>query len=143
MKYILFLVLIVALIFTILYYDKKEAMLKHQLLATQNYNKNLKEQLKKYGKISDDIEIKFSIPSVTLGIIKEYSNVLLCPLDSSIIVCKQPIKMEVEIIDKAEISNTSWYYVSLPIDSNINCRGWVKEENFITPFSVKQKCIEG
>ena len=42
--------------------------------------------------------------------------------------------MEVYIIDEVKNNQTYWYYVSLPLDSNINSRGWICEEEFLTLY---------
>ena len=38
--------------------------------------------------------------------------------------------MEVKILDSAIINNKTWFYVSLPIDTPYNCRGWINKCTF-------------
>ena len=42
MKYIIFLILLIALIITIFYFDRKQSILKHQLLVANSQNNNLR-----------------------------------------------------------------------------------------------------
>ena len=38
--------------------------------------------------------------------------------------------MEVKILDSAIVNNETWFYVSLPIDTPYNCRGWINKNDF-------------
>lgn len=130
MKYILFLALILIIIFIILYYDRKQSILRRQLLVSNSQNNSLKSKLSKYNRTKDSIKIKYLNPNNPMGIIKEGTNVLVSPLEDSILLHKTNIKMEVRILDKAEILKQVWYYIALPVDSNINSRGWIKQSDF-------------
>lgn len=130
MKYIIFLILIIALIITIFYFDRKQAILKHQLLVANSQNSNLKSKLSKFTKSKDSIKIKYHVPTSYVGLLKENSKVLIAPIENSSLLQTTQIKMEVKILDKAEILRDTWFYVALPIDSNINSRGWVKQSDF-------------
>lgn len=130
MQYIIFIILIATIFFIIVYYDKKQSILKHQLVVTNNYNKRLKEASSRYGSSKNNMKIEFSTPSKILGIIKEESSIFLCPIENTILMHRTNIKMEVSIIDQCKINDSIWFYVTLPIDSNINCRGWVKLIDF-------------
>jgi hypothetical protein len=55
---------------------------------------------------------------------------LIAPIESSNLLQTTQVKMEVKILDKAEVLRDTWFYVALPIDSNINSRGWVKQSDF-------------
>ena len=130
MKYILFIILIATIFFIIVYYDRKYSILKHQLIVSNNYNRNLKEKLSKHGSNKSNIKVEFSTPSKLLGIIKEETSIFLCPIENTILMHRTNIKMEVNILDQCRINNSIWLYVTLPTDSNINCRGWVKSIDF-------------
>lgn len=131
MKYIIFLILLIALISTVFYFDRKQAILKHQLLVANNQNSSLRSKLSKLSKsTTDSIKIKFSVPTNYIGLLKENSKVLIAPIENSTVLQKTQIKMEVKILDRAEVLRETWFYVALPIDSNINSRGWVKQSNF-------------
>lgn len=131
MRYILFIILIATIFFIIVYYDKKHSILKHQLMVSNNYNRILKDKLSKYGINKSDIKVEFSIPSKLLGIIIEETSIFLCPIENTFLMHRTNIKMEVTILDQCRINNSIWFYVSLPTDSTINCRGWVKSIDFI------------
>ena len=133
MKYIIFLILIAAVIaFLIMSYEGKLFKLKRQLLIANNQIERLRKQVPKNStyKKGKSSEIIFEVPSSTMGIINENTNVLLSPLYNSDIVRVTTVKMEVKILDKAILNNINWYYISLPMDTNINCRGWVNQECF-------------
>ena len=130
MKYILFIILIATIFFIIVYYDRKYSILKHQLIVSNNYNRNLKEKLSRYGSNKSNIKVEFSTPSKLLGIIKEGTSIFLCPIENTLLMHRTNIKMEVHILDQCRINNSIWFYVTLPTDSNINCRGWVTSMDF-------------
>lgn len=130
MKYILFLILILAISFIILYYDKKQSVLKKQLLIANSQNSNLRSKLSKYTKKSDSLKVKFLLSNSSMGLIKDGTNIFLAPIDDSALLHRSNVKMEVRILDKAEVSHETWYYIALPVDSNVNSRGWVKQNSF-------------
>ena len=47
-------------------------------------------------------------------------------------------KMEVKILDSAIIDNRTWFYVSLPVDTLYNCRGWINEDDFSLVYSLSK-----
>jgi len=142
MKYILFIILIATIFLIIIYYDKKESILKHQLVVSNNYNKRLKDDLSKYGGTKNNIKIEFSTPIKFLGIIKEETSIFLCPIQNTILMHRTAIKMEVNIIDQCKINNSIWFYVTLPLDSSINCRGWVKSIDFTIFYNPPPRITE-
>lgn len=46
--------------------------------------------------------------------------------------------MEVKILDSAIIDNRTWFYVSLPVDTLYNCRGWINENDFSLVYSLSK-----
>lgn len=130
MKYIIFLLLILAIIFLVIYYEKKLFYSRRQLLVANSQIDNLRKRVPKNTRKSNKLEIKFLSPNSTMGIINENSNVYIAPLEFSYLIQNISVKMEVRILDKAEANGTNWYYIALPLDSNINSRGWVNEKNF-------------
>lgn len=112
-----------------IYNNKKLILLKQQLMLTNSQNNTLQKKLSNYS-YRKNIEIKFLQPTNKGGIINKDSSVLISPIDNSPVLHKSNMKMEVYIIDKAEYSNNIWYYVALPLENNINSRGWVKENDF-------------
>lgn len=142
MKYILFIILIVTIFLIIVYYDRKQAILKHQLVVTNNYNSRLKNNLSKYGSNKSNLKVEFSTPSKLIGIIKEETSIFLCPIDNTILMHRTTIKMEVNILDQCKINNSIWFYVTLPTDSNINSRGWVKSIDFAVFYDTIPRITE-
>lgn len=132
MKYLVFVLFILVIICLVLYYEKKIFYYKKQLLIANNQIDRLQKKVPKINSMKKNrgVQIKFSIPNSNMGIINENSKIYISPLESSELVQHINIKMEVKILDKAEINNQIWYYISLPIDSNINSRGWVLQKNF-------------
>lgn len=135
MKYILFLILTITIFCIIIYYNKKQVLLKKQILIINSQNNNLKSKLSKLTQKKNTIQIKYLSPNSPMGLIKEGSNILISPLEDSLLLHKSNIKMEVKILDKVEVLREVWYYIALPIDTNINCRGWVKQSDFSLFYS--------
>ena len=135
MKYIIFLLLILAIVFLVIYYEKKLFSSRRQLLVANSQIDNLRKRVPKNTRKSDKLEIKFLSPTSTMGIINENSNVYISPLEFSSLLQKVPVKMEVRILDKAEINMENWYYIALPLDNNINSRGWINEKSFSCFYS--------
>ena len=143
MKYILFLVLLISIVsLIVVYYTREQSILRHQLLVANSQNTTLRSKLSKYTKNKDSIKVKFITPNNHMGIIKKESNILIAPLEDSMILHKNKIKMEVRILDKAEVANTSWYYIALPVDENINSRGWVKHSDFSLFYNDSKNIIK-
>lgn len=117
--------------------NKKLLLLKQQLLLVNNQNNNLKNKLSKFTS-SKNLKFKFFTPNNTGGILKENTSVYISPIESSVLIHKLNIKMEVYIIDMVENSKIVWYYVALPLDSNINSRGWVKKSDFTIFYNNSQ-----
>ncbi|MDZ5016618.1 hypothetical protein GNF72_15555, partial [Clostridium perfringens] len=51
------------------------------------------------------------------------------------LIRKINIRMEVGILDSAEVTKQIWYYVNLPIDNCMNCRGWINSKEFSMFYS--------
>ena len=136
MKYIIFLILISCIIFIFISCDKKVATLKKQLLVANNQNTSLRAKLYKYsGLIDNNIQVKFLNLYNNTGLINSNTDILIAPISGISVLNKSVVKMEVIILDKVEIKNKIWYYVSLPLDSNVNSRGWVREEDFYSFYN--------
>ena len=125
---ILFLIAAIGIISFIFINNKKILLLKQQLLLANNQNNKLKSKLNEFS--LKDIKLTFITPDNIKGILNKNTNVLLCPIKNSTVLHKTNIKMEVYIIDMVTYKNTTWYYVSLPLDNNINSRGWVNKSDF-------------
>lgn len=140
MKYILFIVLIVLLVATYLYYDRRLALIKKQLMITSNQYNIIRNKYDTFKRPENNLSIRFINPSYKSGIIDIDSKLYIAPLDSSQILRKTNIRMEVIILDSAEINSQTWYYVNLPIDNCINCRGWINSKD-ISIFSSESSSL--
>lgn len=142
MIYLLFLILILCIVGLYMYYENKIALLRKQLMLTSNKYYKTKSQYTNIVKGNNIGNIKFSIPLSKLGLTNTNTNVYLGPSNKLPIVKNLDIKMEVILLDKAEIDNEVWYYVNLPVDSDINCRGWVNQNDFSTIYSTSNDVIK-
>jgi len=126
---ILFIILICFTIFLYLYFNKKIYALRKQLfLTTKQYN-TIKNKYLTY-KDNDIISIKYYIPNYKTGIISNDTYLHIAPTNKSQILKKISSNTQVSILDSSEVNNEIWYYINLPSNNNINCRGWVKAEDF-------------
>lgn len=129
MLYILFILLLSSLGALYFYSDKKIALLKKQLMIASNQYTNIKNKYDSNKNLTKDFSVKFIIPNCNTGIITSGSLIYLSPLLSSPVLKKIDIHMEANILDIAEITSEKWYYVNLPVDTTINCRGWVNSKD--------------
>lgn len=128
---IIVLLLILALALTILYFDRKLVTLKQQYISLTKQYKNLREKYLKEYKLNNNILIKYSTPpTASTAITNANVSIYLAPLESCPIINTLNDKIEVTILDQAETNKEIWYYVSLPINSNINSKGWIKKCDF-------------
>ncbi|GAA0078938.1 hypothetical protein UT300005_33170 [Clostridium sp. CTA-5] len=134
MKFILFLLFILLMgggvFFLISSYEQKLSNLHHQLVISKNQLSKLQKEYKNLTSFKKDFSIKFLNVDKHSGIVAKDSLLYLSPTNLSPTLQKLNIAMEVCILDKVVYDNDVWYYVALPIDSNINSRGWVLENCF-------------
>lgn len=77
-------------------------------------------------------------PTASKAITNNNTTVFLAPILDSPKIRVLDIKMEVKILDSAIINNKTWFYVSLPIDSTYNCRGWINKDDFSFIYQQSQ-----
>lgn len=133
LQYFLFLILISAIVVVYLYFDQKLAKTRKQLMITSNQLRNLKAQYK--SSLAKTVNIQYIIPSSQTGITNNGAELFSAPTLDSPKLNKLTIKMEVKILDSAIVDNSTWFYVAIPIDSNINCRGWINKKDFSSLYS--------
>lgn len=112
------------------YFNNKLSMTKQQLLRTSNQFNTLRSKYNNSLKTFDNITIEFCAPLIKTAITKSNVYVYIAPTTDSAILRKLEVMMEVQILDKAINKNITWFYVSLPIDSIYNCRGWINSADF-------------
>lgn len=130
MNYLIFIILILIVVLMYFYCDNKLASAKKQVMIASKQYTIIKTKYDSIAKPTTNFLIKFSNPSSKAGIINSNIYIYLSPALSSPVLKKTDIRMEVQILDMAESDNHKWYYSNLPVDTNINCRGWIKDTDF-------------
>ena len=130
MKYFIFLILVFIIIFMYFYYEKKLTIAKKRILRTSNQFNNIRNEYRNALTKNQNINVQFLTPTFKRGITNNNTTVFLAPIIDSPKIRVLDIKMEVKILDSAIINDKTWFYVSLPIDSNYNCRGWINKNDF-------------
>lgn len=102
---------------------KDNHLLKNQLSNLRNKYNQLLESKKDYS-------LEFLTVDNPFGLLPKNTNIYLYPDKNAPILKILDIGMQAGILEKAIIDNSTWYYVALPIDSNINSRGWVTDDSF-------------
>ena len=142
LQFVIFIILIAAIAGIYLYYDQQLAKVKKQLMITSNQLRKNKTQYRALTPINKPLNIKFIIPSSQIGITNTGAKLYLAPTLDSPKLNTLSIKMEVKILDSAIVDSLLWFYVNLPIDSDINCRGWILKNDFSTIFPNSNSAIQ-
>ena len=125
------------------YFDYKLSLARKQQMIASNQYTALRENYKKFIQSKPEpnisgntsISIKFITPVSKAGITNSNISLYIAPLYDSPIIKKINIRMEANILDSAIINNQTWFYVALPLDTNINSRGWLNKKDFSTIYS--------
>ncbi|GAB6168542.1 hypothetical protein JCM1393_10020 [Clostridium carnis] len=139
MKYLIFIILLVALIAMYFYYDKKLALARKQLMIASKQSNTIKSKYNNTKRVKINFNIKFTNPISKTGILNNATPLYIAPTKNSPVLRKTDIRMEVQILDSAEYDGETWYYVNLPVDTNINSRGWVNKKDFSILYSESSK----
>lgn len=99
--------------------------LKHQCISMRSQNELLKKQIQGFSKSSIDLTLKFYKCSSAFAFTSEETPLFICPLLDSHILRTLPYKTKVSIIRCCEISNETWYEISIDNFNNINSIGWI------------------
>lgn len=142
MQYFLIIILIGSTLGTYYYYDKKLAITKKQLMITSNQYRTMRSQYVNTLSKNQNINVKFSVPEGSKALTNTKANIFLAPLTDSPVLKTLTIKMEVKLLDSALINSSTWFYVDLPIDTNINCRGWINKEDISLIYSNSNDLIK-
>ncbi|MCF0147896.1 MAG: hypothetical protein HUJ77_05800 [Clostridium sp.] len=135
MRYIIFILLILSIVFIYFYYNKKIELLKKQLFITRNQYSIIKNKYGYQKKVSENLLVKFSVPKYKGGTLKSNSILYISPITNSNILARINNDTEVGILDCAEFNNETWFYINIPNKSNINNRGWVNSKDISIFFS--------
>ncbi len=138
MKYFIILILILIIVLMYFYYEKKLTIARKRILRTSNQFNNNRNEYRNALTKNPKIQIEFLSPNIKKAITKNNITVFIAPINDSPIIKVLDIKMEVEILDSAIINNNTWFYVNLPIDSDYNCRGWIKKNDLSFIYQQNQ-----
>lgn len=122
----LFLIIIIAALYTSYYFTNKIAAQRKQILLLKYQNIDLSETSR--ASKTANVSIEYVFPVNTKGFIKKNCELLICPIDNSSIVNFINENTLVGIEDSAYINNQLWYEISLISESRVNSKGWVKED---------------
>lgn len=143
MNFILLLISLLSIVGGYFYFDYKLSLARKQQMIASNQYAALRESYKKLVKnrsttnIKDkpNISVKFSNPPSKGGITNSNISLYLAPLYEAPTIKDINIRMETSILDSAEVNNEIWFYVALPIDTNINSRGWINKSDFFIIYN--------
>lgn len=143
MSYLIFFASILGITGVYFYFDyklsiarKKQMIASNQYTALRaSYKKLAQSKSKSNFRNNANINAKFSTPISKAGITNSNASLYLAPLYDAPTIKNINIRMEVSILDSAEVNNETWFYVALPVDSNINSRGWINKDDFSTIYS--------
>ena len=115
-----------------LFFNSQLLSMKQQLHLTSRSYKNLKDDMINRNKVESKITVRFNNPNSNIGFIdsKNKVKVFLAPYNYSPIINEVKEKIQVRILDEAEANNDTWYYVNLPINTNVNSKGWIRKRDF-------------
>lgn len=102
---------------------RENHLLKNQLSTVRNKYNQLLDSQKNYL-------LEFLTVDNLYGLLPQKTNIYLYPDKNAPILKILDIGMQVGILEKVTVNNSTWYYVALPIDNNINSRGWVPDDSF-------------
>ena len=134
MAYILLLLLILFLgggvFFFLKSYDEKFIALQKSNLLLKSQLAKIKEKYDLIDSSTKNCNIEFLTVDNHYGLLPENTIIRISPSNNSCIINKINMEMQVSILEKVLIENSTWYYVALPLETNINSKGWVEEYSF-------------
>ncbi|MGL5152617.1 MAG: hypothetical protein ACRC7N_18830 [Clostridium sp.] len=130
MTIFIIILLILALVGGLLFFQSRLAQSKHQLVVLTRQVEDLRSRITLSQQRTQKLLVKYLIPESRMALTNIDINLFIAPLEDSQVLQKLSVKMEVAILDMALIKGSKWFYVKIPSDDNINCRGWIKEKDF-------------
>ena len=134
MAFILLLLLILflggGLFFFLKSYDEKFIALQKSNLLLKSQLAKIKEKYDLIDSSTKNCNIEFLTVDNHYGLLPENTIIRISPSNNSCIINKINMEMQVSILEKVLIENSTWYYVALPLETNINSKGWVEEYSF-------------
>ena len=120
------LLLLIAPVIVYMYFADKHARQQRQLMFITRQNNDLKNSMTNRRLINQSVNVTYVYPGFTQGVISEYCNLYLGPIENSPIVSKLDIGLKTEVHDSAQIDGSTWYEISQPTETRVNNKGWVK-----------------
>ncbi|MPQ44688.1 hypothetical protein GBZ86_13175 [Clostridium tarantellae] len=125
---LIILILLGSLAFLFLFYDSKIKEYKRQILSLNNYITSLKSKIPKNNITKLNLIIEYISPKpFKYAIILPFTNIYIAPIENSPIINKVREKLQIEILEEAELNNETWYFIDLKNKSNKNSKGWIKK----------------
>lgn len=111
-----------------------------------------KELASKNDKISElqneelrqQLTINYIETTTSKVVIEKATDLLAFPIDNAIKLNSIPENTVVNVLDTANVSNSIWLYVSIPVyDSPSNYKGWLKEISTVPYTKDKMNIVQG
>ncbi|MBK1811791.1 hypothetical protein JHL18_14310 [Clostridium sp. YIM B02505] len=138
MKLIIIFLLILVIACMYLYFDRKLGFSRQQYLLLSNQHKSLREKYNSLNSSLTNISIRYLSTTTSNGVTLEGVFLMLSPLEKGPIINKITQKLQVRILEEAEVNNQIWYFVSLPLNTDFNSKGWLRKSDFSLIFSSSQ-----
>lgn len=120
-------------------YDEKYVTLQKSNLLLKSQLSKMKEKYALIDLSTQDCTVEFLSVDNNFGILPKNTIIRISPTSYSCIINKLSSSIQVEILDKVRISDSIWYYILIPNNTNINSKGWVEECSFSKLFNSSSK----
>lgn len=111
-------------------YDQKYIALQKSNLLLKSQLAKIKEKYDLLDSSTQSCNIEFLTVDNHYGLLPTDTIIRISPSNNSCIVKKIDMGMQVGILEKVRRYDSTWYYVALPLETNVNSRGWVEEYAF-------------
>lgn len=144
MKTVVFLIvlLILAILIIVVYFNKKILASRQQYISLNRQYVNLREKYFKEYRSTNNVSIIYNSINGFEAITNPNINVYLAPIITCPIINTITDKINVSILDEAECNNEIWYYVLLPLNSNVNSKGWIKKSDFSIILNTSSEVVQ-
>ena len=131
---IIIMLLLAAPVIVYVYFSDKLARQQRQLMFITRQNNELKNNMTRQKLLNEHVNVTYAYPGFVRGIISDYCNLYLSPMENSPILGKVDIGTQIEVLDSAQLVDCIWYEISLPTSVRVNNKGWIKE-NFLSKIT--------
>ncbi len=141
LKLVIILILILALAGMYLYFNRKLSFSRQQYLLLSNQHKALREKYNAQAASLSNISVRYLTTTASNGVTLEGVFLMLAPIEKGPVINRTNDKLQVRILEEAEVNNQIWYFVSLPLNTNFNSKGWMRKTDFSLIFSNSQEVM--